>query len=316
MKNKFITNIKSLFKSSIDNKELFERRNYSLLFPIILYVIVIFMMCIPSYFSSKNVDKNTVLNNFPEVKEPIKVLLTSSIDCSIKDNTLTCASDEDRINAVVGEDIKYTIIVNQPSISIDTNVTYNTPKDSDNLIILLSKYIRIRYVERNHITQEVETSEIIGDYSNLERFNFKSIASEISENPEILDEEIIDFVYNSYSSTLDTKLLVSLSSSLVSFTMFILVSCIALKGPYLFKRKKGLTFIECLKISLSSCLPAIIISTILLVVSIEFSMSFGLIYLIRMIYIYFKYILSNKNNIYKQLYEKTNEERFKVLWLF
>lgn len=307
-----LTNTQTLFKSFINNKILFERRKNSILYPIIILVIIIFLLSVPSYFMSKSIEGNKLMKNFPKVEEPIKTILTSSLDCSVKNGILSCSDETPVLNSVIGEDIKYTVIVNQKAIALDTEIVYSTPKVTDNLIILYSQTIRIRYSQRDHVNQKVITNEIIGDYSTLENFNLKEISQRIENNPDSASKEVENFITKVYNSTLDTQLIVNLSSSIVSFMMLVIVTCIILKGSYLFKIKKGFKFSECFKISLTSALPCIVLSLFasLLFGFSSFASIFGLIFVCRILFIYFKYIFNNK--IFKEIYEKEKDERFNV----
>ena len=86
-----------------------------------------------------------------------------------------------------------------------------------------------------------------------------------------------------------------------------------LKGPYLFRRKIGFKFSDCLKISLTTVAPAIAISFLVnLLTGINLSTVFAFVFIARMLFIYFKYIYP-KNNIFIQIYNETKEERFNVL---
>jgi len=323
MKEKIINNAKTLFKSCTDNKILFERRKNSILIPIIIFIISIFMVTVPSYLSSNKLSSEKVMKNFPYIEEPMKKLLTYSLDCSVEDAQLICADDAIKINEPInvtqldenGDETviaTYYIMANNSTIK-NIDVEYNTPKKTDNIILLLKNYIKIRYIVRDHVNEEIISYEIIGDYSEFEGYNFKEISEKLTSNPELADKEIIDFIYTTYLSTLDTQLLVNLSSSLLSFLFFVLISSLILKGPYLFRRKKGFKFSECLKISLTSSLPALLAGILIyFIFGMDFALVYGIIYIIRIIYIYFKYILSNKNSIFKELYNQTGEERFNI----
>jgi len=305
-------NINSLFKSFINNKELISRRKYSILFPLLSLILIITLLTVPSYLSYKFMGTNTLMKSFPEIEKPMETLLTSSLDCTVKNAKLECSEDADALNVVVGETIKYTIIANQDSIATNTEVTYSTPRDTDNLIILLNKYIRIRYIQRDHVNEEIVKYEILGNYTLLEGYNFKEIATKLANDPTLISSETEKFIVNTYKSTLSTKLVVSITDSIVSFLLLLAVTCLVLKGSHLFKRKKGLKFIECFKISLTSAFPSIILS---LLVSLMFGMSsipfiFGLLFVGRIIFIYFKYIFTN--TIFKEIYAETKEERFNV----
>lgn len=313
MKEKFLNNIKSLFKSITNNRILFDRRKNSFLSPLIIFILTICMMILPTYFSNMNTKSNDIVKNFPEISAPMEKLLTSSLDCSVKDKILVCNENAEQINIVIGEDIKYTLVVNQSSFSANTAVEYSNPKDTDNLIILLKQYIKIRYIQRDYVKEEIVSYEIIGDYSELEGFNFKQVSEKLKSNPDLLQNEVNNFVHKAYISTLDTQLIVNLSSSLLSFLLLVLVSSLILKWPTLIRRKKGFKFRECLKIAITSSLPALLIGVLLFFsLGMEFALPYGIIYIVRVLYIYFKYIISSKNNIFKQLYEETNEERFKI----
>lgn len=312
-KQKFKSNIKTLAKSTYSNKALFERRKNSFIVPIIIFLLVIFMLCVPSYILARKVKSSNVIKNFPEIYAPMESLLTRDLDCHVSNKLLVCDENAEKVHILVGDSIKYTVIANNPTISIDTNVVYENPKDTDNIILLLSKYIKIRYSQRDYVNGKVNTYEIIGDYSDFEGYDFKEISQRIANDPSILNTEIENFVHTTYLSTLDTKLLVNISSLLVSFLILVLVTSLILKGPYLFKRKKGFKFSECLKISLTSSLPALILGMLIyFLTGMDFANAFGIIFMVRIVFIYFKYIFSTKNNIYKFLYAETKEERFNV----
>lgn len=313
MKTKFKENIKTLFKSSTDTKILFDRRKNSFFAPLIIFILVIAMMILPSYIVSKNKKQDSVIKQFPGINEPLEELLTSSLACKVENKTLVCDEDAEQINMVVGDNIEYTVIANQNSISANLETSIDSKKDTDNLVVLLKKYIRIRYCERDYVKNEIKTYEIIGDYSEFEGYDFREISEKLKNNSDLISSEINNFVYTAYLSTLDTQLLVNLSSALISFLFFVLVSSFILKCPGLFKRKKGFKYSECLKISLTSSLPALLIATLLFfLLGIDFSLAYGFIYVGRIIYIYVKYVLSNKNNIFKELYQITGEERFNI----
>ncbi len=320
MKNKFILNIKSLFKSIFNSKELFNRRKNSFLVPLIIFLLTIFMTAFPTYFTSINKNSSEIIKNFPGIYKPMETLLTSSLDCKIEKEVLTCTENSIKVNQVVEfydeatqRTYKYTIIANEPNISSDISVTYSPVKDTDNLIILLNNYIKIRYVERDYVNQNVKTYEILGDYSEFEGYDFKTISDKLLSSPELVNEEVTNFIYKTYLSTLDTQLLVGIASALLSFLVFILVSSFILKSTTLFKKKKGFKYRECLKISLTSALPALLIASCgALLFKADFTSIYALIYIGRVLYIYFRYLYSNKNNIYKDLYLETNDERFKI----
>lgn len=313
MKEKIKLNFYSLYKSMFNNKALFERRKNNFLFPIIIFILAVCMMILPPYLKSVNQDDDFIMKQFPQINEPMKKLLTSSLDCRVENETLVCAEDAIEINTFVGTDIVYTIVANPKSFTLNTEATYSKPQKTDNIIILLNNYIKIRYCHRDHVNQKLITYEIIGDYSEFENYDFKEISDKLNSNPTLIESEIRSFVSKAYHSTLDTYLLVNLSSSLFSLVLFVFVSSLIIKWPTLIKRKKGFKYSECLKISLTSSLPALIFGTILYFLSgIEFFLSFAIIYIVRILFIYFKYIFSNKNNIFIELYSQTGEERFKL----
>lgn len=312
-KEKFKSNIKTLAKSTYSNRALFEVRKQSFLAPILIFLLCIVMMCVPSYIISKNVKVSNIMKSFPEISAPIETLLTRNLDCKVSNATLVCDEGAESLNVVVGDSIKYTVIANVSTISANTDVVYENPKDTDNLILLLSQYIKIRYTQRDYVNEKVNVYEIIGDYSEFENLDFKELTQNLSDNPDSLNFEIENFVYTAYVSTLDTKLLVNLSSLLLSFLFLVIVATIILKMPYIFRRKKGFKFSECLKMSLVSSLPALIFGALLyFMIGIDFATSFGLVFIVRIVFIYFKYSFSNKNSIYKTLYEQTKEERFNI----
>jgi len=191
------------------------------------------MVTVPSYLSSNKLSSEKVMKNFPYIEEPMKKLLTYSLDCSVEDAQLICADDAIKINEPInvtqldenGDETviaTYYIMANNSTIK-NIDVEYNTPKKTDNIILLLKNYIKIRYIVRDHVNEEIISYEIIGDYSEFEGYNFKEISEKLTSNPELADKEIIDFIYTTYLSTLDTQLLVNLSSSLLSFLFFVLI---------------------------------------------------------------------------------------------
>ena len=303
-----LTNTQTFFKSFINNKVLFERRKNSIFYPIIILLVIVLLLSVPSYFINSSVTGKDIMRNFPKIEEPINEILTSSLDCTVKNATLTCSDESPSLNAVVGDEIKYTIIVNQKSIAIDTEVSYTTPKDTDNLIILYSQIVRLRYIQRDHVNEKVNVYEIMGDYTTLEGFNLKEISEKIANNPDSSSKEVENFVLKLYKSTLDTQFVVDLASSIISFILLSFITCIMLKGKL--KRKKGFTLRECFKISMTSALPSIAICVLLsFLLGISSASSlFGFLFVGRILFIYFKYIINNK--IFKELYIETKEERF------
>lgn len=311
MKNKILLNLKSLFKSTINTQELFGRRKNSFIIPLFIYLLILSLLCVPAYLFSINTKSENIVKKFPQIQEPLEKLLTSSLNCSVKNASLVCDESADTINMLVGEEIKYTVIANQDSIALDTTVE-NKSKDTDNLIILFKNIIRIRYIEHDYANEKIITYEVIGDYSEFEGYDFKQISEKLTSNPTLIESEVNSFVHKAYLSTLDTQLITNLANAFISFTLLLLVTCIILKGPFLFKFKKGLKFTECIKISLTATLPALVISLLLyLLFGTDFASILGLLYVIRIMYIYFRYVLP-KNNIFKEIYVQTQEERFNV----
>lgn len=314
MKKKFLDSLETLLGSLIDNKTLFERRKNSFLVPIIIFILSIFMMSFPSYISYAKQTSDDIMKNFPSIETPLGNMLSSGdLDCSVKEGTLICSEDTAPYYDYSGDDIKrikYAVFVNHEAITADTAVSLNSPKETDNYIILMPTVIKIRYVNRDYVNDEVNTYEITGTYSQLEGYNLKEISEKIASNPSSVNEEVSNFVYKSYRSNLRTLLITSLSSSIVSFVLFTLVCALMLKSPTLFKRKKGFKFSECLKIALTASLMPFIISLILCLFNINFAVIFALIYFARMVYVYIRYIVSKKTSIFPELYQKTKEERF------
>ncbi len=302
MKEKLINNFKSLFKSAIDTKALFERRKNNFIFPLIILILSLLMMYVPQYNFIMNVSKAELLKNFPEIKQPLTELFTRSLNCSVKEAKLVCSEETEEVNFISGDNernIKYNVIVNS---------TVN--EMSDNTIILTSTLIKIRYTQKDYINNNDSIYEIVGDYSKLEGYNFKDVSEKLTNDPSLIDKEVEDFIFNTYNSSASTRFLVSFTTSIIPFMIFILVTIIIIKWPTLLKRKKGFSFIECIKISLTSALPALLISSLaFFLFGMNFSFLFAAIYVFRILFIYFKYI-SSKNNIFKNLYEETKEERF------
>lgn len=307
-------NCKTLFKSCIDTKVLIERRKNSFFVPLIIFLLIIFLMSFPSYLVSINRDGEDILESFPDIEKPLEKLLTTSIDCKIENATLNCKDGLKNDTIPPVEDtISYSIFLNYQNSALPTDVDPVRPKLSDNYVLLLSNLIKFRYIHRDYVNGTYKTYEIIGNYSNLEGYDFSEISEELINNPDRTYDEITNFADKVYKSTLKTSLLTSISSALVSFSLLVLVTAFMLKSLTLFKRKKGLKYKECLKISLTSALPALLASIPLsFIIGINFSIAVGFIYLARILYIYIRYFFSNRNNIYDYLYATTNEERFNL----
>ena len=142
------------------------------------------------------------------------------------------------------------------------------------------------------------------------------MSKELLADPDSSEEKVIDFILKAYTSTLDTQLFVTATSSFIAFSLLLLITCIMLKGVFFLNRKNGFKFIDCLKMSLTTTFPALIVTWIVsLLTGINFATIFGFIFVARIIFIYLKYIFP-KNNIFVQLYEETKDERFNLQWLF
>ena len=305
---------KTFFKSFINNRVLFERRKNSIWIPLVILIVVILSLALPPIISANSITGKTLLKKFPKIDEPMTEVFTSSLDCSVKDSVLVCSEESSSLNKVIGEEIKYTVIVNQDAVAIDVAVEYTKPKDTDNLIMFFANSIYLRYTERDHINEKAVVYEIIGDYSNLEDFSFKEMSQKIESNPDSLTGEMENFVLKISQSRLRAEILASVSVSITSFLLLALVTCVILKGSFLFKRKKGLKFSECFKISMTSILPCIVISFLISALygldAEMYATCLGFAFVVRILFIYFKYILNNK--IIQELYEETKEERFKI----
>lgn len=312
MNKNLITNIKSLFKCCISNKELFERRKNSIFFPLLILVFILCIMTIPPYLKAKSTTGEEIMEKFPKVSVPMEELFSISLDCKIENSKLVCNENAQQINKLMGDEIKYTVIVNTGTNTTPIEVKYEEPKDTDNLILLLSNNVKIRYCQRDYVNKKIITYEIIGGYSQLNGFDFTEVSENIKQNPDIAKQEIESFFKNIYLSTLINDGFTSaLANSIASFSIFLLTTALIIKLPTLFKKSKGFRFGECIKISLTSSLPALLIATVFsLITPFDFSSTFSMIYIIRILYIYFRYMSSKSNNIFKTLYLETKEERF------
>ena len=311
MKINFKENCKSLFKSAIHTNDLIERRNKSWFAPIIILILSTLLMLLPNYISSTNIKKDALMGNFPGIDKAYDAIINSSLDCKVVDGSLSCSGEQTTFIDEAGEDIIYTVAIKPGTQLGDTSVNFNNDKLTDNLVVLYDNYIKIRYIQRDYVKEKIQNYEIIGNYSKLEGFNLKEIANRIKENPDSLKNETADFVSSAYKSTLNVGLYASFIAYVIPFFLFVLITSFMLISPTLLKRKKGLKFGECMKISITSSLPAIFISAFAyLLLGMNIPMVLGVVYLVRISYIYIKYFMSNKNNIYKTLYSTTGEERF------
>lgn len=285
-----------------------------MIIPLIFLLLTGVSLFLPSYITSKNMKVETINKNFPLIQESMEALLTSGLKCTVKDAVLVCDEDSPAINEVAptsNPKISYTIIANQKSIAIDTTVDDNKPKETDNIIVFLGRYIRIRYVIRDYVNP-VEVNEILGDYTNFEGLSLEELSNELLADPDSSEEKVNDFILKAYTSTLDTQLFVTATSSFIAFSLLLLITCIMLKGVFFLNRKKGFKFSDCLKMSLTTTFPALIVTWIVsLLTGINFATIFGFIFVARIIFIYLKYIFP-KNNIFVQLYEETKDERFNL----
>ena len=284
-----------------------------MIFPLIFMIITCAALCLPSYYSSKQIKMETISKNFPSIEEAMGELLTSGLKCKVSNSVLICDENSPSVNKVISTEnnIKYTIIANQKSIALDTNVDQNKAKETDNIIIFLNSYIRIRYVMRDYVNP-VEVNEILGDYSSFEGLDLEQLSNELLTNDELKEEKVNKFILDTYKSTLGTQLFVTSVSTFISFMTLVLVSCVMLKGQYLLKRKKGLKFSDCFKMSLTTTFPALIVSWLIAMLStVDFAILFGFLFVGRIVFIYLKYIFP-KNNIFSTLYAETKDERFNV----
>ena len=311
---KLKTSMKSFFKTFTNNKLIFETRKRSILLPLFILALIVSSLSLPTYFLAKSINGENLMKNFPQITNAMNTVLASDMDCKIENRILKCSEDTPALNVLVDGDIKYTVIVNEKSIAQDTEVSYTTVKNTDNLIILYSQTARIRYIQRDHVQGKVQSYEVIGDYSKLEGFSFKDSTARITANPESIKTEAENFIANIYTSTLNTQLIVNVSSSLISFLLLVFVTCVILKGTL--RLTKGFKLIECFKMSLTSAAPGLIITAFLCMLFgfQMFATIFGFIFVGRILFIYFKHIFNG--SIFKELYEETKNESYNLKWLF
>ena len=129
-------------------------------------------MTIPPYIKAKSVTGDEIIKNFPKVDEAFSELFTISLDCRINDSKLTCSESTEEINRPMGNEIKYRVIVNTGTDTTPIDVSYENPQETDNLILMLSNNIKIRYCERDHVNKKLRVYEIIGSYTELNGFDF------------------------------------------------------------------------------------------------------------------------------------------------
>ena len=86
-----------------------------------------------------------------------------------------------------------------------------------------------------------------------------------------------------------------------------------LKGNYLFNRKKGFTYGQCIKVTIISSIQSYLIALCLSFVGFDLVVVFGLALTVRALWLWARYTSSRKNTQWlDDLYKLTNEERFNI----
>lgn len=302
--------IKLCFKSIYNSLALFKLRKKSFITALGVLVITIFLSTMPSFLKYANEDGTQMINRLPRFENAMNHIFLNEdykIDCEIKDNLLVCDEGYSLEKIIVtptgaNTDVKYNLIVN--TTMIDNEATFEGAPENENFIYFGREGFIAKYVVRDHTKEEVNPVYIRGDYSLNEGFNFKE-AFERTRDIETDDDRgryasilSITLVSNIIKSSNKQQFIGFLTMISTAVVAFVLISSFILKGYNLFNKGKGFKFKETLKIACFATLQPLVIAYALLIVGLDYTMTFSFAYLFRIAFLYFRYITSKKSNLF------------------
>jgi hypothetical protein len=188
---------------------------------------------------------------------------------------------------------------------------------TDNYIVFTKESFLYRYAHRDPVTTTVTEYTLQSFYDNLNGFDFNKVAQEYNskEDPteaqNYLASQAETLIVEGYRAVLKESIIILLTTNIGSYLLFVLVASLLIKGLYLFKKNKGFTLSQAVKISLVGSLQSIIAALVLMAFGLQFSNALGLALFVRIIYIYIKYTGSRRNTQWiDDLYAEFEDERF------
>lgn len=313
MKNLFENFKKTILlcvKSVGSSMDLFRLRKKKFYVVIIAFIFIVIVATLPAYINYTSQTGQNLMSKYVGLENSMNELFlnpANNIDCKIENKILVCENDESLkfVHQVINDGVTYTVLVNPSSEELEQlkeEPAWNTPSNYDNYVSFTKEGLTVRYVQNKSLnTRTVDSIYLIGGYGKLDGFDFGVIQTEIQA---VSDQTIRVKAASFYSSTIVKQVNITVNQVIflyqfitvfISIFAFIFISAIILKGNNLFNKGKGFKFKETFKIAVFASFQPLAVSLLVgLLFKIEFTLIFSISYLVRIVYLYFKF-LTNKN---------------------
>lgn len=257
--------MQNFIKILYSNEEIINQRKAHWLLVLIIFFVSWLMIATP-FVTSKLIETPTQLGQqFPEVRDSL-VDIFKEFDCQIINETLDCG--EQRLE-VEKENITYFINVKEG----------DEVKAVQNYVVFGEHQIVLKNMD----------AEVIGDYSLLNNTSFKDLLK-------IMDTEKIDettlanhFIQNVNQSTLSKQIPMIYSSVLIQYIVYVGLISVVYMAINMGRLKKKYSFWDILRMMVLALFsPALLSAIVGLFNPLVGSAAFPLLYMSRVIFIYFK----------------------------
>lgn len=340
-KEKAISFLKDLGLSTIKTKNLFRFAHRHWITPLVTFIIITMLLVIPPYLRNTNMSGDEVVATTGVFysDQALSYALSTDVKCKVNEEaSLVCEEGykyvelKKEFKDALGNPVYFDIFINaKDDIDALDEQAYFQVKDfiddGDNYIALYNNQFVMRYVIRDSYNKQLyRTMRLAGLYTGLEGLDLHLVYENASkleaEQAEAKFNETADeIIATGFKAAQSEQHFISLSNNLLSYILLIAVSSLLIKGIYLFRRDKGLSFTQGIKIVVMSSLQAypialiisLLVGGLLQRLRIDTMTIFGLIVTIRMLYIWLRYTSSKNNTAWlDDLYEFSGNERFNV----
>ena len=312
---------KDLLFSLFKTKKLFKFAFYKWITPIVIFILVSTIIVLPSIISYNKLTITSINSNILYIDEVMAHVLDSDIKCSINEKGLTCEEgytfdEEYHFYNDNNDEIIYRIIINKDITDIDFKTgAFGEHFKTDNYLIFFPTTFSYRYTYHNPKTKTVEVSSGYGLYDELNGFDFAKVYQESlakEDSQAYLLNEGADFILKGYKAFAHETAFMGAVINIGLYLVFCLVIALLIKGNYLIRKGKGFKYRQALKIAIVASLQSALLALIVSLLGFSFMNMFGLLLVIRVLYIYFKYTGRNKTEWLQEIYKETGDERFNV----
>lgn len=247
------------------NQAIINQRKLKFHFTLILFIVSLMLVVNPFIMARLTQTPQQLMDQFPQVENGLMQVL-NEFDCSVENNTLSC---------------------NQGFTEKELNgVTYFINAKEGQELQATQEYVLLS--DKQVIFKNVN-STISGDYSLLEGQSFDDLLA-MKESEGATDQEFVGhLLQNFHQSTLGTQIPMTIISIFIQYTIYVLLVSGVFLAINLNKLQEPISFMEMINMNVMAMFSPALISAVIGLFSPENATAlFPLIYMARIIMLYFK----------------------------